>query len=96
MPATKNATRVTFFVYGGYSWRVGMGVLGMEGEGSHLVRKGGCRRHHRHFQRVGDVMERRGESKSPRRVKTQEGGLLLGKSLPMTYLCVHRIIIIVQ
>jgi len=76
MPATKNATRVVFFVYSGYSWQVGMGVLGMEREGSRLVREGGCRRCHRRFRRVGDVMERQGESKSPCRVKTREGGLL--------------------
>jgi len=42
-----------------------MGVLGMEGEGSGLVREGGCRRRHRRFWRVGDVMERRVSRKAP-------------------------------
>ena len=83
MPATKNATHDAFFVYGGYSWRMGMGVLGMEGKGSRLVREGGCRRYHRRFRRVGDVMERRGESESPwpsrsppSRVLMRQGGIV--------------------
>ena len=68
MPATKNAKCVVFFMYSRYSWQVGMGVLEMEGEESRLVREGGCRWRHRHFRRVGDMMERQGELKSPCRV----------------------------